>query len=224
MTFTRTFASILSAAAALAAAGSVPAGGVGVRAGTTGLGADVGWNVAPTLDARIGYSALNFGSHINSGDVRYDAKLKLSNLSALADWRIGGPLFRVTAGVILNDNKYDMNGEPSGSTYRINGTTYSSSEVGSLSGTVRSGNRLAPYLGVGGGNVAGLGVGFYWDLGIMFMGSPKANLTANCGAAVSASRCAQIQGDAASAQRSLEDDLKRFKYYPVANIGITVGF
>ena len=217
-------AKILSMAAALAAAGSVQAAGVGIRAGTTGIGADVGWNLAPTLDARVGYSALNFGSHINSGDVRYDSRLKLSNLSALADWRALGPFFRLTGGFILNDNKYDMTGKPSNDTFRINGTTYSTSQVASLGGSVKPGNRIAPYLGIGGGNVAGTGVNFYWDLGIMFQGSPKASLSAACGPSLNASQCAQLQNDVATAQRGLEDDVKRFKYYPVANIGITIGF
>jgi hypothetical protein len=215
---------ILAAAAALAAAGSVHAAGIGIRAGTTGVGADLGWNLAPTLDARVGYSALSFGSHVTSNDIRYDAKLKLSNLSALADWHPAGPLFRVSAGLILNDNKYNMTGEPQNNTFRINGTTYSTSEIGGLNGSVKSGRRLAPYLGIGTGNVAGTGVNFYWDLGIMFMGSPKANLNVTCGPSVPAARCAQAQGDANSAARSLESDLTRLKYYPVANIGITIGF
>jgi hypothetical protein len=219
-----TLKKILCATAALAAAGTVQAAGVGIRAGTTGLGADLGWNLAPTVDARVGYSALDFGTHINSGDVRYDAKLKLSNLSALVDWRVGGPLFRISAGFILNDNRYNMNGEPSNGTFRINGTTYTTSQVASLGGNVRSGNRLAPYLGIGTGSVAGAGVNFYWDLGIMFMGSPKASLNASCGPSLNAAQCAQLQSDVASAQRNLESDVSRFKYYPVANVGITVGF
>ena len=73
-------------------------------------------------------------------------------------------------------------------------------------------------------NVAGTGVNFYWDLGIMFQGSPKASLSAACGPSLNASQCAQLQNDVATAQRGLEDDVKRFKYYPVANIGITIGF
>src|SRR3954470_19987085 len=170
-------AKILTAAAAFAAAGSVQAAGVGLRAGTTGVGADLGWNLAPTVNARVGYSAFSYGTHLNSGDVRYDSKLKLSNLSGLLDWHVGGP-FRITAGVILNDNRYNMNGEPTNGTFRINGTTYTTSQVGSLGGSVRSGNRLAPYLGIGTGSVAGTGVNFYWDLGLMFMGSPKASLNA----------------------------------------------
>jgi hypothetical protein len=211
-------AKIFIATAIVAAAFSAQAAGVGLRAGTTGVGGDVGWNLAPTLDARVGYSALSFSHNLNATDVRYDAKLKLSNLSALIDFSPFIGAFRFTGGLIANDNKYNLAG--TGATYRINGNTYQASEVG-LSGTVKSGRSLAPYLGIGYGNVARAGVNFYFDLGIMFMGSPKASLVASCGGSAN---CAQLRNDLNAEQARLQDDLSRFKYYPVANIGLTIGF
>ena len=199
------------------------AAGIGVRAGTTGVGGDVGWSVAPTLSARIGYSALNFNKGVDSGDVHYDGKVKLSNLSGLLDWGVLGPL-RLTGGVILNDNRYDVNGQPSNGTFTINGNTYQASQVGAVNGTVKSGRPVAPYLGIGYGNVGGAGVNFYFDLGVMFQGSPKATLNLTCGPAATPGQCAQAQGDVAAEQARLEDNLKKFKYFPVANIGITIGF
>ena len=50
---------IISFALAIAATGSAGAAGIGVRAGTNGLGADIGWGIAPTLSARLGYSWLD---------------------------------------------------------------------------------------------------------------------------------------------------------------------
>ena len=43
-------------AAAMAACGAAQAAGVGVKIGTTGIGFDVAKNVAPLIDARLGYS------------------------------------------------------------------------------------------------------------------------------------------------------------------------
>jgi hypothetical protein len=194
--------------AAMLAAGSAQAAGIGVRAGTTGIGADVAWGIAPTLSARVGYSAMKWSHDVETSNVDYDGKLKLSNLSGMLDFHPLGPIFRITGGVILNDNKYDVRGE------RLGGT---------LSGTVEPGRSAAPYLGIGWGTVAGTGVNFYADLGVMFMGSPKARLSANCGG-LSAGACASLQGEVAAEQARLEDELKRFKYYPVLNIGLTVGF
>jgi hypothetical protein len=214
----------LVAVAALGSIGAAHAAGVGLRAGTTGVGGDVGISLMPTLSARLGYSGLSYSRDIDVTDVEYDGKLKLSNLNLLLDFSpLPGP-FRVTGGFIFNDNKVDVTGRPSGGTYTLNGNVYPAAAVGSLSGTVKSGNQAAPYLGIGYGNVAGLGVNFYFDLGVMFQGTPSASLSATCGSAVPASVCAQVQRDVAAEQSKLQNEISGFKYYPVANIGVTIGF
>jgi hypothetical protein len=188
---------------ALAAAGSAQAAGVGVRVGTTGLGADVAWSVAPTLSARLGYSGGSVNYNTSTSTVSYDGKVKLSNANAMLDFSPLGP-FRITGGFVFNDNKYDVVG------------TSSSAPGATINGTVK-GKSAAPYLGIGYGNVSGMGVNFYADLGIMFQGSPKASL--------SCSSCPpSLQSQLAAEQARLEDELKNFKYFPVLNIGLTIGF
>ena len=198
---------IVSVVAALGAAGAVQAAGVGVRAGTTGVGADVAWSIAPTLSARLGYSGLSWNRDVSTDTVHYNGKLKLSNFNTFLDFSPLGP-FRLTGGFVFNGNKYDVHGDSGG---------------GSISGSVKSGKSAAPYLGIGYGNVSGLGVNFYADLGVMFQGSPKANLSANCGS-LSGAACTSLQSQAAAEQARLEDKLKSFKYYPVLNVGLTIGF
>jgi hypothetical protein len=211
-------------AAMLSAAGAAQAAGVGVRAGTTGVGADLGFSLMPTLSARIGYSGLSYNMTVDQTDVKYDAKLRLSNLNLLLDFSpLPGP-FRVTGGFIVNDNKADVNAEPTNGTYTINGVTYPAAAIGSLGGSVKAGNRAAPYLGIGYGNVAGAGVNFYFDLGVMFQGTPSASLSATCGSALPPAACSQLQRDVAAEQTKLQNEISGFKYYPVANIGVTIGF
>jgi hypothetical protein len=205
---------------ALAAAAPAHAAGVGVRLGTLGYGGDFGWQLAPTLNARLGYSAYSHTTTVTSTDVHYDGKLKLSNLPLLVDFSPFGP-FHLTAGVVGNNDKIDVTGAPNGTNFRVNGTNYSTTQLGSLSGRIKLGNRAAPYLGIGWGNVAGAGVNVYADLGVMYMGSPKVSLTATCGSGVN---CATLQSDVEAEQRALEDKLKKYKYYPVLNIGLTIGF
>jgi hypothetical protein len=213
-------AKIFVAAAIAAAALSAQAAGVGVRAGTTGVGADLGWNLAPTLDARVGYSYFSYKTHYNS-DVNYNSKLTLSNLNALVDWSPFVGAFRFTGGLIANGNKADLNA--TGGSYSINGRPYTTSDT-NLSGTVKSGRSIAPYFGVGYGNVARAGVNFYADLGIMFMGSPKVSLSASCSPSMSAAACAQFRNDVEDERGRVEQDLRKYRYFPVANIGVTIGF
>jgi hypothetical protein len=192
--------------AAMLAAGSAQGAGIGVRAGTTGIGADVAWDLAPTFSARLGYSALKWNRDVDTDAVEYDGKLKLSNFNTFLDFHPLGPVFRITGGFIFNDNKYDVRAARLG---------------GSLVGTVEAGRSAAPYIGIGWGTVAGAGVNFYADLGIMFMGSPKATLRAICSPGPA---CTALQAEAAAEQQRLEDELKDFKHYPVLNVGLTVGF
>jgi hypothetical protein len=67
-------------------------------------------------------------------------------------------------------------------------------------------------------------VNFYADLGVMFQGTPKATLTSTCGPATPAALCSQIQASTALEAIDLQDSIKNFKYYPVASIGVTIGF
>jgi hypothetical protein len=196
--------------AALAACGTAQAAGVGVKIGTTGLGIDVAKNVAPLLDVRVGYSGGSIGHDSSTNGASYNGDIKLSNLSALLDFHPLGPLFRLTGGVIFNKNKYEATGTPSGM-------------PGSFNATVESGKSAAPYLGIGYGNVAGMGINFYADLGVMFMGTPKATISANC-SGLSGAQCTTLQNSVATEQQSLQDKLDRFKAYPVLTIGVTIGF
>lgn len=195
-------------------AGSAQAAGVGVRLGTTGLGADVGWGIAPTLGGRLGLSGMSFSTEVDTSDVTYDAKPKLLNLSALVDWSPLGP-FRISGGLVAHGNKIDVTGRPTSS------ATFQGSTV---SGTVKPEHSVAPYLGIGYGNVWTKGVNFYFDLGVMFQGSPKADLTVNCGPSVTPAQCAAARSQVAAEERRIEEEFKRFKYYPVLNLGITIGF
>ena len=214
----------VAAGLTVGAVASASAAGVGLRAGTTGLGGDIGFSLLPTLSARIGYSGLSYSRSLDVTDVDYDGKLRLNNINALLDFSpLPGP-FRVTGGLIFNDNKFDLTGKPRNGTYTLNGVMYPAFAVGNLSGTVTSGNRAAPYLGIGYGNVAGAGVNFYFDLGVMFQGTPSASLSANCGAGLSSSQCVGLQANVAAEQTRLQNEINGFKYFPVANIGVTIGF
>ena len=196
------------------AAGFAQAGGVGVRAGTTGVGADYGFDIAPTLGGRVGLSAMNFNTHVDTSDVRYDAKAKVLTGSLLLDWSPLGP-FRISGGFMPNNNKIDLTGQPSGG-----GSFPAGSE---LTGQVKPERSFAPYLGVGYGNVWTKGVNFYFDLGVMFQGSPEVSLSLNCGTA-SPAQCAAAQARLEEERQRVQDKVDKYKYYPVANIGLTIGW
>jgi len=203
---------MIVAAALIAAAGAAQAGGVGVRAGTTGVGADYGFDIAPTLGGRVGLSAMNFNTHVDTSDVRYDAKAKVLTGSLLLDWSPLGP-FRISGGFMPNNNKIDLNGQPS------SGLTFPPGS--SLTGQVKPEYSFAPYLGVGYGNVWTKGINFYFDLGVMYQGTPEVSLSVNCAPSVA---CTAAQARVEEERQRVQDKVDKYKYYPVANIGLTIGW
>ncbi|HKX39086.1 MAG TPA: hypothetical protein VJN20_10550, partial [Burkholderiales bacterium] len=182
-----------------------------LRAGTTGLGVDFGWGLAPTLGARLGLSGLKFDSDFETDDFDYDARAKIANVNALLDWSLFGP-FRITGGLVYNKNKVDLTGQPRAGSFPVGS---------SLTGTVKPEREFSPYLGIGWGNVWTKGVNFYVDLGVVFQGSPQVDLALSC---PPSPQCTAAQAQVAAEEQRVQDEIDRFKYYPVLNIGITVGF
>jgi opacity protein-like surface antigen len=194
--------------------------------GTTGVGVHVTVPVQKQLNARFGINGLNYSYDGSTSAVDYNFKLKLNTVDALVDWYPMAGAFRLTGGAVYNGNKIIANGRPNAAgTYTINGRTFTARDVGSLDGRIDF-RKLAPYLGIGWGNAIArekTGFGFTADLGVLFQGSPRTSLSANCGAGVAA-LCSEIASSVAAETVRLNDEVKDFKAYPVARIGITYRF
>lgn len=198
--------------------------GVGItgKIGTLGYGAELNVGFSDSFSARLGYNAFTYKYNTSASSVNYDFKLQLRTVSLLGDWYPFEGGFRTSGGLVYNDNQVKLNGLPTAGTYTINGTTYNSTDIGSLQGTMSFGN-VSPYLGIGWGNPVhkDKGWGMVSDIGVLFQGSPRTSLVATCGATLPAPQCATLQSDAAAENAKLQDDLKRFKFWPVVSIGIS---
>jgi len=219
---------LLSASIAPVAAADVPAMAVAVRAGTTGIGLDYNIALGQSFSARVGYSGLNYNHSVSTSDVDYDGTLKLSMLSGLLDWYPFHGGFHLTVGAVGNGTKLDVTGTPAaGGSYTINGNTYTSSDVGSLSGQLKFGNSVAPYVGLGWGNPVGHShLHFLVDIGAIYGGTPSVSLTAHCGPAIptGSPECTQLQSDVQAERLKLQNDVTIIKWYPVFNLGLAYRF
>jgi hypothetical protein len=201
-----------------------------VRAGTTGYGFDVDVGLLSRLNARVGYSTFSFDQKINQTDVTYHGKLKISDVSALLDWYAFGGGFHLTAGGVGGGGlKVDATGVPNANgRYTINGQTYTSDELGSLSGRLKFGNSLSPYVGLGWGNPVGAKHHLHvlFDIGAIYGGTPNVSLSATCGSAAptGSSICTQLQSDVQAERQKLQNDVTLVKWYPVLNLGLAYRF
>lgn len=199
---------------------------VGVRAGTFGYGADFDIGLSPTLNLRLGYNTLSYDRTLEDTDVTYDGTLKIGAVSAILDWHAFNGGFRLSAGAVEKGPKIDVTGKPTAGTYEIDGTTYTAAEVGNLSGTIKMGDSVAPYIGIGWGNTVDAEdrVTFLLDIGAVHTGSPKATLNVNCGASVPTLRCNQLRNDVNDEKADLEEEAKDYEWYPVVSLGFAVRF
>lgn len=190
--------------------------------GTLGAGAGATIALTGSTSARFAVAGWNFHRDISESGVDYRAKLKLLNAPILLDWHPGGGWFRLSGGIVPNDDKATLDAVPSsGATFTFNNVTYNAGEVASATGSVKV-NRIAPYVGLGFGNPVGRDTNwsFSTDLGVMYLGKPKASLTVTCSASLPASNCATLQSDASAELDQLNDAMRKFQWYPVIQFHI----
>ena len=190
---------------------------VAAKASTLGGGVELLTMINSSFTFRAGLNTFDYSYQINQDDIEYDADLDLNSFSAILDWHPFKGGFRVSTGILSNENSIGVDAQSS-STYDIGDTTYSGADVGSLTGNVGF-ESVAPYIGVGWGNTFGEDnrIGFLFDVGVIFQGIPDVSLTAN--GPISENEV--FLEDLAVEEQELKDDLEKFKYYPVVSLGMT---
>jgi hypothetical protein len=197
--------------------------GVTTRIGTLGIGIDVAKSLTAQFNGRLGFNFGNVNINRTDSGINYDSQLNLSSVQLFGDYYpFGSSTFRITGGLVAQNNKFAVNSQPSGNgTYTIDGNQYQASSVGTLSGEYKYGNSIAPYLGIGIGKSTNEGLGFNADLGVMFTGSPKVSLNAS-NPTFNNNPTTRTQLD--NQVRQTENDLRGFNLYPVLSVGVSYGF
>jgi hypothetical protein len=195
---------------------------VSAKVSTLGLGAEVLTKITPRINARLGINTFDYDFSETESGIEYDIELQLSSCALLCDWHPFEGGFRISGGLVLNNNELEMIGRQSASaTYTIDDTIYTSDQVGTLKAEIDF-NDIVPYAGIGWGNAFGGDKrwGFVFGIGVVFQGSPEVSLTATGTSASDAT----FQAELANEKKQLEDELEDFKYYPVIALSITYKF
>lgn len=178
--------------------------------GTEGLGFGVSFASHPSWNLRAEINTLNakVNRDVDGDPYRFDVR-HLSQ-SLLYDYRPYEGSFRLTTGVGINQSRLDFNGRLFGNAGNPgNPFAPGSSDV---RGRIEL-PPVMPYFGLGMGlGKTRSGIGFYADLGA-YIGSPRLK------------QFEVPQGVNADAERrSLEDELRSIRLYPVGKIGINYAF
>lgn len=197
--------------------------GIGAQAGTTGFGPVMVFTASKRFTATLGYTWLDYSHDVDSDDTEYDGKLKFSNIQAALNWHPFAGNFHLSAGAFLSNDKVDVTARPKANgTYSIGGSSYTTTEVGTLSGKADLIDGVAPFVGLGWSKTPDKsGLGFFFDLGVLFIDAPKAHLTTTGGTLTNQPAFEQ---NLRKEEADLNDDLDSLRYYPVVQLGIFYRF
>ena len=192
--------------------------GVGVQAGTLGIGVEGTWRPLPYMDLRVGINNYDYDADGSQAGVNYDATLNLDTAYATANFRFPLSPLRFTAGLYSNGNELNMVSADSPD-FEIGNTTFTSAEVGTLTSTTSFGS-TAPYVGIGYDFSLFGKVGMNLDLGILWQGEPEVSLTADGLLANDPGFLSELEAE----RRQLEDEVSDYKAWPVATLGFVFNF
>jgi hypothetical protein len=194
---------------------------VGVNVGTPGLGAEAQFKLSDQFVVRGGADTLKFDHDDSYSGVDYSGKLKSSTGGVFLDWHPMGGAFFISGGSYFGDRTLKLSGTPSGST-DIGGVTYTAAQVGRIDGDVAMSD-AQPFVGLGWDNTfsGDGGWGFRGLVGAAFSDSPEVDLTASGG---TLSNDPTFQNRLRQEEADVRDDAKDFKYFPVAQVGLTYRF
>ncbi|MBO6574554.1 MAG: hypothetical protein JJ896_03985 [Rhodothermales bacterium] len=214
--------------AAIAAMITLPATaqiGVAVRAGTLGPGVEVAYKLSPKLALRATGSTYTYTTTEELDEevtVSFDAEATVGAIGAIVDFHPFNNLIRLSGGITVNLFEVSGQGTPTES-YCFgdedaggvcDGKVFTPQRMGSMGMTVSHPSSVAPYVGLGFGRVAGTKrVGFLFDVGTLYTGSPEIDLVADGLLAPTAST---------DQEATLNEGIESFQWYPVVSLGLAI--
>jgi hypothetical protein len=198
--------------------------GVGMKAGTLGLGIEGRWSPLPWLDIRAGMNRFDFENSGTQANVDYDGVLAMDNYFLTGNFRFPLSPFRVTAGAYSNGNELQLvSQDTSGEDFTIGGIPFSPDDVGTLHSNT-SFEEIAPYFGVGYDFELFGKVGLNLDFGVLWQGEPTVTLDAT-GLDTAPPDVQRILELALEAERrALEDEISDYKAWPVVSLSFVYNF
>lgn len=189
-----------------------------LKVGTTGISPEVSYNFKPRINFRGIVSFYSYqrkdvitfdqGTDVEEGKAQYDAKLNLGNIGAVIDYYPFKKFLALNAGVFYNLTAIDLGVLPK-SNIKFNDRIFTPEETGTLGLKVKY-NKVAPYFGISLGNPNNGKFRVLLDLGVLYSGSPKIEMTGT----------GSIEPTAAQAPQ-LQENLKPLYLYPVMKFGFS---
>jgi hypothetical protein len=210
-------AAVLGVLAALQAPAHAEGHAVGVKAGALGLGVEYTYDFSDRLSLRGGINGSEYGADAEESGIDYDVDLVWDSLSLAVDFHPLKSAFRLTAGLLSNDNRLELVSTTSGNIF-IGDTLYTPQQAGTLVG--RAGFDDALLLGVGWDWSRDKRFGMSLDLGALDQGEPTVTLVGTGSLFANPA----FRQDIATETAELEDELSDFDVVPFLTLGFVFRF
>jgi hypothetical protein len=193
---------------------------IAFKTGTLGIGGELRTTLLPDLHLRGSVQWFPLSFDLEFDDVEYDVDLRLLNPMLALDWFPFGGDFRVSGGLVFNASDVELEATADRAV-RIGNTIYFPADLGSIVGEAEF-NEIAPYVGIGFGNpfLGSRRWGLTGDIGVAFIGSPGVRLRATGPFADNP----LLLADLAREEQEIEDDLRRWRFYPVLSLTLYYHF
>ena len=220
---------------------------VAVKVGVGGIGFDLATPLGRHFNLRGGGMFFGYNTSIVTDDgYQVNGDLKLKTVTAMLDYAPFGGSFRISPGIVF----YNGNGlqatatVPASGTFDLGDQTYKSSVEDPLHGSLglTFGNKVAPALTVGWGNMIPRHLGQHWsvpfEIGFEYISDPKITLqfagtactdtTTTCHTtsptAQNLTTNPEAQANTLQEQNDLNSDISALKVYPIVSIGLSYKF
>lgn len=198
---------------------------VGLSAGTLGAGVTVIQAIEPgRLSVELDLNVLTLPHSYSNDGVNYNGSLHLQSAGVVANYFPWTSAFHLSAGLFYDNNRLNLNGQPTSGSFTLNGQTYSTAELSSLSGQVKF-NTVAPYLGVGWGDATShAGWHLIAHLGVLYQGRPKVSLAGDTIYPQGSQQYSALYSNIDAQRQQIQNNLSSLRWYPVASISMQYRF
>jgi hypothetical protein len=193
--------------------------GIGVKAGTLGIGVEGTWRPLPYIDLRLGANQYDYSDNGLYGGVNYDAEINLDSYYVTGNFRFPLSPFRITGGLYSNGNEFNAVSGDNGAIIIIGGDPYPADAVGTVSAGAAF-DSTSPYFGVGFDFTVLGKVGMNLDFGVLWQGSPQVSIATDGLLAGDPTFEASLEAERAD----LENELSDYKAWPVVSLGFVFNF
>ena len=208
---------------------------LGLKVDTLGIGAEIATPLSRRLNLRGTANILNFRYLFNIDGIDYDTELHFHSGQLNLDWFPFHGEFHVSPGVLyFNNSLYGKASVPPGQPFQLSNTSYINSVDDPVYGTAKItyARKIAPTLTVGFGNIlsrTGRHFTVPFEVGVAYLGSAKmdvqlAGTTCTNLGCFNAATDPDTQASLHDEVRSLNDELAKYKIYPIISLGIAYRF